>query len=121
LHRIEIKLKGKLSRKVDVMPQQSYIRRLRADNGDNKNLKELSEYVKTLGYTEETGDSDLFAFGEELVRVDDDNHFHLGFTSKKLLSNISKFKSGCFHIDATYKIVKYAYPRSDSTSHELAC
>ncbi len=35
----------------------------------------------------------------------------IGFTSKKLLKLIAKFGNrGCWHIDATYKIIKYCYP-----------
>jgi hypothetical protein len=35
-------------------------------------------------------------------------HFHLGVTSRYLLQNIRK--SDFFHIDATYKIIKYNFP-----------
>ena len=37
----------------------------------------------------------------------DESHFHLGVTSRYLLQNIRK--SDFFHIDATYKIIKYNF------------
>lgn len=41
------------------------------------------------------------------------DHFHVGFTSTKLINSIVENEAmsrGVFHIDATYKIVKYNYP-----------
>lgn len=43
----------------------------------------------------------------------DEEHFHLGFSSRKLISRMKEHEAmakGVFHLDATYKIVKYNYP-----------
>ena len=51
---------------------------------------------------------ELYAFGENFGDGSDSSHFQLGLTSKKIMS---KFElNGMFHIDATYKIIKYNYP-----------
>ena len=57
-----------------------------------------------------TKQESLFTFGHNLVECDETNHFYLGFTSEILLKRITNFNNqGCYHIDATYKIVKYSY------------
>ena len=49
-----------------------------------------------------------FYFGAEVNDGGEEKHFHLGITSKSLLFNA---KNGCtFHLDCTYKIVKYGFP-----------
>jgi hypothetical protein len=43
----------------------------------------------------------------------DDNPFRLAFTSYKLLQTIQEYDAnnrGVYHLDCTYKIVKYNYP-----------
>ena len=39
---------------------------------------------------------------------DENNHFHLGITSKQLLKNV--YNASTFHFDCTYRIVKYGFP-----------
>ncbi len=52
--------------------------------------------------------SDPIFFGVVFGDGTDENHVHLGITSKSLLENIHK--SDIFHIDTTYKIIKYNFP-----------
>ena len=114
--KIHIKLSSaKYFDKVDVMPEldkiQTYIRYRRKLIDDNNDLEQLGEYVDTLSYKKGiTKEYDLMVFGVELGNGSDKSHFHLGFTTLKLILRIVQFKDGCYHIDATYKIVKYSYP-----------
>jgi hypothetical protein len=58
-----------------------------------------------------TPEDDLFVFGVEMGNGSSQNHLHLGMTSMTLLNQLHKFKNnGVYHIDATYKILKYAFP-----------
>ena len=56
----------------------------------------------------EIGPEETIYFGEELADGSNENHFHLGMTSKKLLQNINCVN--IFHLDCTYKIVRYGFP-----------
>ena len=47
-------------------------------------------------------------FGSEIMEGDENNHFHLGITSKQLLKNV--YNASTFHFDCTYRIVKYGFP-----------
>ena len=47
-------------------------------------------------------------FGDKLGDGSDDAHFQLGFTSRTLLQKLLLL--GMFHLDATYKIIRYFYP-----------
>jgi hypothetical protein len=79
--------------------------------GDNNNINELEEYLEKFKFNQNMNESDLFVFGQDLGDGSPNNHFHIGFTSKKPLKLIAKFGNrGCWHIDATYKIIKYCYP-----------
>lgn len=70
-----------------------------------------SQIFNFLSSLPETEDDDLYVFGEDIFDGSDENHFHLGLTSVKLLQRINELKNnGCFHIDATCRIVKYSYP-----------
>ena len=91
---------------------QTYIRYRRKQIGDNNDLDQLASYVETLAYTKGfTEDCDLCVFGVDLGNGSDEAHFHLGFTTLELLKRINEFQNrGCFHEDATYKILKYSYP-----------
>lgn len=40
----------------------------------------------------------------------DNNHFNLMFTTKGLIQHADSSFDGCFHIDATYKLLKLGYP-----------
>ena len=57
------------------------------------------------------GEKDLFVFGNKLGDGGEDNLFQLGFTCLTMLKRIKEFNNfGCFHVDATYKIVKFCFP-----------
>ena len=107
------KLKSKNKFNFDHMPTlkqiQDYINNRKKKIGDDNNLNELKTFVEQLKYVDDvTKDDDLFTFGEKFGDGSESEHFQLGFTSKKLLSRVES--DGMFHIDATYKIVKYNYP-----------
>jgi hypothetical protein len=88
---------------------QNYIKYRRIKNGDVKNTDGVSEFVNEYqkkGIADFEMDEPMF-FGEEYGNGSDENHFHLGLTSRYLLQNVRK--SDFFHI--TYKIVKYNFPR----------
>lgn len=74
----------------------------------------MAKYVETKRYKPlSTRENQLFVFGDELGDGSDENHFHLGFTSHKLLRRMYEHnaqENGVFHLDSTYKIVKYNYP-----------
>jgi hypothetical protein len=56
-------------------------------------------------------EKDLLIFGQDLGDGSKNSHLRLGFTSMKLIKLINKFgNKGVWHIDATYKIIKYCYP-----------
>ena len=109
-------LKPLYKSRIDIYPDlsqiQNYIKYRRYKMGDNNRIDDLNEYVRGLKYIEgATEENQLFTFGNEIGDGTDEDHFHLGFTSLKLLKNINIFvNKGCYHIDATYKIVKYSYP-----------
>ena len=73
-------------------------------------MEQLGEYVETLRFKKGLSEERLLVFGVELGNGTDKSHFHLGFTTIKLMLRIKLYKDGCYHIDATYKIVKYSYP-----------
>ena len=101
---------------VDVIPTllqlQNYISNRRKDLGNENDVSEFSKYAKSLTYRPDiTSENSLFVFGPNFGNGSDENHFRCGFTSQKLLMQLNEFKNqGVFHIDSTYKIVKYAYP-----------
>ena len=51
-----------------------------------------------------TLENDLFVFGEDFGTGEDNDHFHCGFTTQKLLEQIEELKdeNGLYHLDATY-------------------
>jgi hypothetical protein len=56
-------------------------------------------------------EDDFFVFGQDLGDDSKNSHLRLGFTSMKPIKLINKFGNKCvWHIDATYKIIKYCYP-----------
>ena len=88
---------------------QNYINYRRLKIGDNNNIEDLQDFLETIQYEEGvTKDDEIFEFGTELGNGAEENHFHLGFTSLKLLQNVKH--DGVYHFDLTYKIVKYNYP-----------
>lgn len=111
--KIEIKLKSsKLKELVDTMPTllqiQSYIKYKRSQQGDNNSLDDVKTYVSGKKFKAYKEDDEMFFFGENLNDGSDNDHFQLGFTSLPLLNLL--VKNGMFHVDATYKIIKYCYP-----------
>lgn len=86
---------------------QDYIKNRRKRIGDNNNIEELKEFV-------ETGlDHEFLIFGEQYGDGSDEEPFHLGFTTKELLKQIEETcanSKATFHLDCTYKIVRYNYP-----------
>ena len=80
---------------------QNYIKYRRLKNGDINNIDGVSEFVdnsrhKSLADFEM---NETIFFGEQYGNGTDDDHFHLGLTSRYLLENIRKTEF--FHIDAT--------------------
>ena len=108
--------KKRFAKHVDKFPTlkqiQTYFQTRRDQIGDNNDIIELKNYVDKLGYIDgDTSPHKLFTFGNSLVECDEENSFYLGFTSLALLRRAENFKNiGTFHIDCTYKIVKYCYP-----------
>ena len=114
--RLHVKLQ-KLRRKkkfvFDHMPTlkqiQDFISNRKKKIGDENNLDELQKFADGLKYVDGvTKDDDLFTFGTNYGDGSESSHFQLGLTSKTMLSRVQL--NGMFHIDATYKIVKYNYP-----------
>lgn len=50
----------------------------------------------------------MFLYGKQMGIGTDDDHFQVSFTSIALLTRISS--ANMFHLDGTYKIIKYFYP-----------
>ena len=113
---IRLTTKKKYKYKIDFRPMlsqvQTYISYRRRQVSNNNSISEIKSFCDSHRYElGVTNDNELFVFGDEMGTGADESHFHLGFTSIKLLKSIDEFKNkGCYHIDATYKIVKYSYP-----------
>ena len=72
-------------------------------------MEQVKDYVQKKHYNPvKCEDNTMFCFGEKLGTGEDNDHFQLGFTSLTLL--MRTLWTGMFHIDATYKIIKYFYP-----------
>jgi hypothetical protein len=78
--------------------------------GNNDDINNLRKYLKEFRLISDHGDHDMFIFGCQLGDGSDEDHFFLGLTSMHLIRPIVNFSKDCYHIDATYKIVKYCYP-----------
>ena len=88
---------------------QNFIKYRRQQQGDNNLLKDVTDYVNGKHYKSYKEDDDeMFFFGDKLGNGLDSNHFQLGFTSTTLLQRT--LLNGMFHLNATYKIIKYFYP-----------
>ncbi|CAF1014331.1 unnamed protein product [Brachionus calyciflorus] len=91
---------------------QSYIKYRRTKNGDINSIEGLDDFIRDKLYSninlQDLDDDEPFYFGEEINNGSDENHFHLGITSKTLLKNM--FHGLTFLFDCTYKIVKYGFP-----------
>ena len=93
---------------------KSYIDNRRRRIGENNDLEQLKAYInKHLTFQPGLSkDNELFTFGVDYGTGTDDDHFNCGLTSIKLLQQMEEINrnNGLFHLDATYKIVKYDYP-----------
>jgi len=82
---------------VDVMPDlsqiQSYVRYRRKQMGDNNVLDQLKVYIEELSFKIGKVECELVFFGVELGNGSDNSHFHLGFTTLKLIKRIKEFCS----------------------------
>jgi len=56
----------------------------------HENFNVMKSFLDTLQYNTNIPDNELFPFGIDLGDGSDENHFHLGFTSLKLLKNCEK-------------------------------
>jgi hypothetical protein len=65
--------------------------------------------VRSHKYIENYDPNKLFVFGVRLGKGSDDDHLYLGFTTINLLKRIEN-SNKLYHIDATYKILKYLFP-----------
>ena len=84
--------------------------------GDRNNIQDCIEFVKKHIIKITTQDDELIFFGQKydadcrvtVGKGNDDDHFNLCFTSSKLLERLKL--TDIYHIDCTYKIVKYFFP-----------
>jgi hypothetical protein len=114
--KIQIKLRGKkfkckFNEEVDIpsLEQiQNYVKYLKRKLGDNNKISDVKKFAKANKYHEDIGDDEFFVFGEEFGSGGDNDHFQIGFTSKRLLSRIPD--GVIFHCDGTYKIIKFGFP-----------
>jgi hypothetical protein len=74
---------------------------------DRNNIDDVKRLVENNQYKDELSDEEAFVFGCKLDDGTDKDHFQLGITSHKLLSRLKEGQ--LFHLDATYKIIKYFY------------
>ncbi len=77
--------------------------------GDSNNMEGVEKFVNSHTYIPGYDPNKLFVFGIHLGDGSDENHFYLGFTTFNLIKRV-EFSNNLYHIDATYKIVKYLYP-----------
>jgi hypothetical protein len=88
---------------------RNYLKYRRIKLGDSNNMKGVEDFIKTHKFFSGYDPDKLFVFGEHLGSGSDDDHFYLGFTTLNLLKRI-EYSNYLFHIDATYKIIKYLFP-----------
>lgn len=91
---------------------QNYMKYRRYKKGDVNSIDGLVEFVTPKLITnidiEKFAKDEPFYFCNEIFEGREEQHFHLGITSRTLLLNV---QNGCvFHFDCTYKIVKYGFP-----------
>lgn len=72
---------------------------------ESSSIDDLKHFINSFRFINE---DKMFIFGEKLGNGDDANHFQLMFSSKTLISKV--LNGQVFHIDGTYKIIKYFYP-----------
>ena len=135
-----------------VLPTQTQIENFiafyRRNNGDNNNIIDVVNFIKSHVYSDTLLEDEMFFFGLKYDQKNEpiihdgsaENHFRVCVTTKKMLrlldQTLTDFPS-MFHIDSTFKINKNGFPlvvfgRSDIhrqfhsiafmlTSHEKEC
>jgi hypothetical protein len=97
---------------------QYYIKYRREKNGETNSMVGLIERLlenETASVTPECPDLLFFGYNKDengnikLGDGSDEEHFHLGITSHRLLKKLRR--SRIYYIDCTYKIIKYGYPQ----------
>ncbi|RNA17744.1 hypothetical protein BpHYR1_042134 [Brachionus plicatilis] len=91
---------------------QNFVKYRRIKLGDVNSMVGVVEFIKNLNVDSM---DDLIIFGVPvkngsyvLGSGSDDDHFHMGFTSEKLIRRLKEAE--VFHVDATYKIIKKSNP-----------
>jgi hypothetical protein len=95
---------------------QIFIFSLGYKKGDKNNIDEVIKYIINRFYYNGIDPAELFFFGlkfDENNKVNvgngtDESHFNICFSTLKLLKRLENI--GMFHVDCTYKIIKYFYP-----------
>jgi hypothetical protein len=87
----------------------NYLKYRRLKLGNSNNINGVEDFVKNPTYHPNYDSNKLFVFGVHLGTGTDDDHFYLGFTTLNLLKRIEQ-SNLLYHIDATYKIIKYFFP-----------
>jgi hypothetical protein len=64
------------------------VKYLKRKLGDKNKISDVKKFAKANKYHEDIGDDEFFLFAEEFGSGGDNDHFQLGFTSKRLLSRI---------------------------------
>ena len=54
--------------------------------GDTNNIEDIKKFVASHGYSPELGDNDLYCFGVEYGDGSDEDHFHVGFTTREFVN-----------------------------------
>ena len=110
-----MKRKGKIETVPEKVQLTNYLAHRRRKLGDRNNIDDIKSYIMNHLLIDEMNDADLFFFGIEISNGmpiigngTDKSHFHSCFSSKILLRKLNN--TGQFHIDCTYKIIKYFYP-----------
>ncbi len=94
---------------------QIFIFSLGFKKGDKNNIDEVIKYIINRFYYDGIDPAELFFFGlkfDENNKVNvgngtDESHFNICFSTLKLLKRLENI--GMFHVDCTYKIIKYFY------------
>lgn len=75
--------------------------------GDSFKIVDIQNLINAKTYRDDLGPTDLFFFGVNLGDGTDEEHFHLGMTNLALLEQCLKYEDSLFHLDSTYRILRY--------------
>ena len=110
-----MKRKGKFASIPDKTQLTNYLAYRRRKLGDRNNVDDIKKFILKHLLHSEIDEADLFFFGLEFINDElvigngtDKSHFNACFSSLKLLQKLDNI--GQFHVDCTYKIIKYFYP-----------